>query len=378
MPDKHLHIIALDVPYPPNYGGVIDIFYKIRALHASGVRVHLHCFAYGRTTTPELEKLCYEIHLYPRNTGWKSAISWKPFIVISRRSPLLLQNLLKDDYPILFEGLHSCYLLHDKRLASRFKIYRESNIEHHYYFQLFKAERHLFKKLYFLAESWKLRLFQQQLSNADIMLMVSMDDMAYLSGKFPGKKIGYLPSFHKDDDVTTLPGKGTYALYHGNLEVAENVLAAEYLIRKVFQGLDENLVIAGLNPPERLARMIGSFPTIKLVTNPSDDDMYNLIRNAQINVLVTFQPTGLKLKLLNALFGGRFCLVNPQMAAGTELAALCEVATDAGMFKEKVSALMLAEFDESMILKRKEILMTYHSNSKNCEFLLNLLPLYNS
>jgi hypothetical protein len=295
MPDKHLHIIAFDVPYPPNYGGVIDIYYKIRALHAAGVKVHLHCFAYGRVTAPGWEKLCYEIHLYPRNTGWKSAISWKPYIVISRRSPLLLQNLLQDDYPILFEGLHSCFLLNDKQLASRFKIYRESNIEHHYYFQLFKAEHHLFKKLYFLAESWKLRLFQKQLNHADIMLMVSKDDKAYLSGKFPGKKIGYLPSFHKDDDVTILPGKGTYALYHGNLEVAENVLAAEYLIKNVFQELDETLVIAGLNPPERLVRMISRFPKIKLVTNPSDDDMYDLIRNAQINVLVTFQTTGLKL-----------------------------------------------------------------------------------
>ena len=143
MPDKHLHIIAFDVPYPPNYGGVIDIFYKIKALHARGVKIHLHCFVYGRESAQELEKLCYEVRFYTRNTGWKSAFSWKPFIVISRRSPLLIQNLLKDNYPILFEGLHSCYFLDDKRIAARFKIYRESNIEHHYYFQLFKAE-HLF------------------------------------------------------------------------------------------------------------------------------------------------------------------------------------------------------------------------------------------
>jgi hypothetical protein len=161
MPEQHLHIISFDVPWPANYGGVIDIFYKIRALHAAGVRVHLHCFQYGRGSSPELEKLCFELHFYPRKTGWKSALSWKPFIVISRRSPLLMQNLLKDNYPILFEGLHSCYYLDDDRIAGRFKIYRESNIEHHYYFHLFKAEHHLYKKLYFSSKAGNLVFFSK-------------------------------------------------------------------------------------------------------------------------------------------------------------------------------------------------------------------------
>ena len=30
--DHHLHIIAFNVPYPANYGGVIDVFYRIKAL----------------------------------------------------------------------------------------------------------------------------------------------------------------------------------------------------------------------------------------------------------------------------------------------------------------------------------------------------------
>jgi hypothetical protein len=378
MPEKHLHIIAFDIPYPPNYGGVIDIFYKIRALHTRGVKVHLHCFEYGRQSAQELEKLCSELHFYPRMTGWRSALSWKPFIVMSRHSPLLIQNLLKDNYPILFEGLHSCYYLDDKRLSGRFLIYRESNIEHHYYYHLFKAEHLPYKKLYFLIESWKLRLFQRKLKHASSMLMVSKEDKAYLQAKFPGKKVEYLPSFHKDDDLSVLPGKGTFAFYHGNLEVAENVLAAEYLVSKVFKGLNETLIIAGLNPPQRLIRMIRKFSNVQLVINPSDDAMYDLMRAAQVNVLVTFQTTGLKLKLLNALFCGRFCLVNPQMVAGTELAGLCETGTDAAELIEKLAGLMHRTFDESMIRKRKETLMQYHSNIKNCEFLLNLLPLYNS
>ena len=36
--DYHLHVIAFDVPYPANYGGVIDVFYRVKALSEAGVR----------------------------------------------------------------------------------------------------------------------------------------------------------------------------------------------------------------------------------------------------------------------------------------------------------------------------------------------------
>jgi len=41
---KHLHIISFDIPYPANYGGVIDVFYKLRALVSAGIKIHLHAF----------------------------------------------------------------------------------------------------------------------------------------------------------------------------------------------------------------------------------------------------------------------------------------------------------------------------------------------
>ena len=42
-----LHIISLDIPFPANYGGVIDIFYKLKSLSNLGVEIILHCFEYG-------------------------------------------------------------------------------------------------------------------------------------------------------------------------------------------------------------------------------------------------------------------------------------------------------------------------------------------
>ena len=147
MSELHLHIVSFDIPYPPNYGGVIDVFYKIKALHAAGVKVHLHCFEYHREPAKELDELCEVVHYYPRKTGVVAALSWKPYIVFGRRSDELLKTLCRDDFPILFEGLHSCYYLSHPSLKNRIKIYRESNIEHHYYFHLSKVEKNFFKKI---------------------------------------------------------------------------------------------------------------------------------------------------------------------------------------------------------------------------------------
>ena len=378
MSDKHIHIISFTIPYPPNYGGAIDVFYKIVALHSSGIKVHLHCFSYDRKPSPELEKYCYEVYYYPRKTGLLSALTWKPYIVYSRRSDCLLKNLLKDDHPIIFEGLHCCYYLSHPSLLNRVKIYRESNIEHLYYYHLSKAETNIRKKVYYILSSLKLRAFQRTLSYATLMLTVSKEDNEYLTKKFSDIPIEYLPSFHKDDEVKSLPGKGDFALYQGNLGVAENEKAAKYLIRNIFKESDIRLVIAGLNPSRSLKQLVNENSKITLVANPSEMEMAQLISTAQVNILVTFQPTGLKLKLLNALFNGRYCLVNQGMLFGTELSDLCEIGIDTEDLKQKIKSLMQTPFKEDQIEHRKDKLMYLHSNKENCIRLLNLLSLFST
>ena len=68
--NKTLHVVALNIPWPANYGGVIDIYYKVKALHECGVKIILHCFEYERPHAAELEAICEEVHYYRRRTGW--------------------------------------------------------------------------------------------------------------------------------------------------------------------------------------------------------------------------------------------------------------------------------------------------------------------
>ena len=116
---KHLHIISLNVPYPADYGGVYDLFYKLPALQHEGVKIHLHCFTKDRTEQSELNKYCEEVFYYQRNTGRTGLSSKLPYIVASRINKDLTQRLLKDNYPVLMEGVHCTAITNDKRFANR-------------------------------------------------------------------------------------------------------------------------------------------------------------------------------------------------------------------------------------------------------------------
>jgi hypothetical protein len=373
MPDQHLHIVSFDVPYPANYGGVIDVFYKLKVLKKKGVKIHLHCFEYGRHKAAILDQFCETVNYYPRKTGWKSNLSLQPYIVKSRISDRLIQNLLKDDFPILFEGLHTCYYLSDPRLKNRIKVYRESNIEHHYYMHLFRDEQSFFKRSFFLLEAFRLYLFQKRLRRADLMLVVSQSDTAYLQKRFPKNKVVYLPSFHPNDDFSIKPGSSDYVLYHGKLSVAENYNAAEYLVNEVFDGLDKKLVIAGMDPPEHLQKLCARHPNVTLIANPDDNTMFELIQNAQANLLITFQATGLKLKLLNTLFKGRFCIVNPAMVQGTGLQSLCAAGSSGKELQSLVKEVFSRQFDEQEVENRRKLLVENYNNATNAARLIDLV-----
>ncbi len=373
MDDLCLNVVSLNIPYPPNYGGIIDIYYKLKALRRQGVRLFLHCFEYERPQAPELEEICEKVYYYKRHTGLRANLSLLPYNVVSRKDPLLMERLLGNDYPILFEGLHCCYYLSDPRLAGRKKIYRECNIEHDYYRYLARSTYHPIHRLFYWIEAWRFYRYQEVVRHADLVLSVSRADQDYLRGLFPGKLIEFVPCFHESDEVKSREGASDFILYHGKLSVEENEKAALFLIREVFRKLPYTCIIAGMNPSRRLKWAAAPYPNIRVEANPDRLRMETLIREAQVNALITFQDTGLKLKLLNSLFGGRFVVVNPMMLAGSGLDPLCVVADKAPEMIEACTRLMKRPFDKEEIQRRKETLFPTFSNRAQAERLVRLI-----
>lgn len=371
--DKHLNIIAFNIPWPANYGGIIDVFYKMKALHRCGVKIILHCFEYERPHSPELEAMCEKVYYYKRHTGLCANITLLPYNVYSRKHPELIANLLKNDYPILFEGLHCCYYIDDPRLKNRKKIYREANIEHDYYRHLAEAESHPARKCFFRVEAWRFKRYQKVLAHADLIIAVSTTDAGYLQQQFPGKQIVFMPCFHTNDQITVEPGSSDFILYHGKLSVIENTQAALFLIRNVFCKLDCRCIIAGMNPPASLLKAAAPYPNIHIEANPDEERMNRLIHEAQIHVLITFQATGLKLKLLNSLFAGRHTVANQLMVAGSGLEKLCHIANTPDEMVHICHKLMRTDIDPETIDQRRNYLYPVYSNQYQGKHLNDLI-----
>jgi hypothetical protein len=101
--------------------------------------------------------------------------------------------------------------------------------------------------------------------------------------------------------------------------------------------------------------------------------MQDMIYKAHIHVLPSFNNTGIKLKLLNAFFNGRHCLVNQAGVEGSGLEAYCHIAGDAESFIEKIEALYKQPFAEQEIEQRQGLLQTMYNNEANAKKLMTFL-----
>lgn len=364
MTEKQIHIVAFDVPFPADYGGVIDIYYRIKALYELGYKVTLHCFDYGRGEQPHLSEITEKVYYYSRSKTIWNGFNKRPFIVASRRSKIVLNRLLEDDFPILFEGIHSTWFLENTSIQKRKTFVRTHNIEHDYYTALAKNVGFL-KSLYFRLEAYKLKRYESIVSKASKVLCIKESDADHMR-KFNSNTFvlpASLPELTKNEYVHT----ELFALFNGNLSVPENEASACWIIDNIWSK-NPNLIplkIAGKNPSEKLIKLANRY-AIALVVNPSKAEMDLLLSKARVHILVSEQSTGVKLKLLSALQTSGHVLVNDKMVDGTNLEEFCTVCKTSDEFKNQIIYLSENELDENKFLIRSNSILTNYSTKQNC------------
>ena len=247
MQDKSIHIISFDNPFPPVYGGVIDVFYKIKALHGLGYKIFLHCFvAKIPQDSPELSAITAKVYFYKSSINPLLFFSRLPYSVVSRNHKQLLHNLQVNDAPILYENLKTTFLIHEKKLENRRNILRLQNIEQDYFFGISKSEHSYLRKVSFYFEALKYKRYEKVIKKFNHVLAISNFEHNYISSKFNNST--YIPVFHGNAKVVDLDGFGKYAFYHGDLNTADNREVVRFLI-SVFKEIPDYklLIAAGVN-----------------------------------------------------------------------------------------------------------------------------------
>lgn len=371
MPERHLHIVSFDVPWPADYGGVIDVYHKIRHLRLQGWEITLHCYKRQRAESEMLEDLCQEVFYYNRNTSLVNHLKNTPFIVTSRNSDLLAMRLLETDSPVLLEGLHCCAALQILADSAKNVWVRTHNIEHDYYSGLAGSTQDPIKSVFFRSEARKLKKYERVLAAAHGIACISPDDTRHF--KTINANSHFIGPFHSHDTVSSTEGRGDFMLYHGALSVPENQAAVRWLLDEVMPNTANKLIVAGKSPPRWMVQHIQRLERVSLNANPDKLELDQLIRDAQVHLLPSTQATGVKLKLIHALFSGRHVVVNEQMVAGTGLEPFCRLAISGKDFAARADELMKKPFSATDYSERKALETSAYSNRLNAEKLSNLL-----
>lgn len=373
--EQVLHIVCFDPPWPADNGYAIDVMNRIRAFHKLGVQVRLHYFCSNNAPEhPELNFFCKTINTYKKKPFNDSFLMRIPFFVASRINKELIDNLNKDAYPVLLEGLHTTGILNEITKEPRKICIRLHNNYAAYYRGLAGCTSDPRKKIYYLFESVQAKKYTKTLPKKISYVCISECDRELMQ-QMGFTNAVHVPAFGDWQKVNSPTGVGNLCLFHGNLADAENEKAAMWLLCNVFNKVRVPFIIAGKNPSRRLQKAAALCQHTCLVSDPSTTELDDLIQKAHINILpfVNKNISGIRLKLLHALFLGRHCVVNPAMVSGTGLEAACHIGHNSGAIAGIVSELYTQPFVKEDIETRERILHEKYNNERNILKFTNLL-----
>lgn len=366
MQKKALHIVSFDNPFPPVYGGVIEVFFKLKPLHDLGIDIHFHCFVdHIPGSNFELEKVTASVHYYKNDKNPFYLLSKLPFSVRSRNSNQLVENIKKIPASILFEGLKPTHFVYKELLPDYRKILRLHNIEHDYFNGIAASETNIFKKWLFRSEALKFTRYESVIRHFDKTIALSKFENNYINDKF-GKSV-YIPVFHGNEKVLRLEGVGKYAIYHGDLRMSDNLRAVLMLINVFKKITDFELIIASNSNEKFIKNKIGKQTNVRYIPIQNFGHLQQLLKDAQINLIYSFQKSGTKLKLMNALYNSRFCIINDNIMDDENVTQLCEFANSETEITNKINALKNRSFMDYE--RRRDILETKLNDALNAEIL---------
>lgn len=363
MKNPRLHIISFDNPHPPVYGGTIDVFYKIKALHKLGYEIYLHCYVDKKSKADDvLMKHVKKVFFYKRNkkNGLK-LLSVFPFAVVSRFHKNIIENLKSVDAPILFEGLQTTYLLQEHDFSDRKLLLRLHNLEANYFLGQSRSETNLIKRGAYFSEFLKYSFYQKHIAKFNSALTLSVFENDYVQKYFGNGK--YIPVFHGNKHVAALYGHGKYAFYHGDLRLADNRRAVKFLVEVFSKIPDYPLLIASGVNASFVEKLIEKYPNISYSAIESQEHLTRMLHGAHINVMLSFQESGTKLKLVNALYRSRFCVINANMVDDPELRKLCTMAETETDFINAVNELKEKPYSDAEM--RQKVLDSVLNDMEN-------------
>ena len=358
--NKHIHIICPGIPHPSSTGDMADTYYQLAFLQQANYNIILHCFhdnADAGTDTMHLKDITAGIHIYERNEGHKGISMCYPYCISSRSNPRLLQNVLEQACPVLFQGMRSTFWLPDLASAGYKTFVRINGIASDLYQASTRCEKSLLKKLYAFNEARLIRKWEKRISALAVVITTTIGDQERFNGLYPASHTKCIAPFIPAPAIKSELGTGMYCLYYGDMSNPENERMVHWLSENIFSRIPVPLVVANTCPFTKTAE---SHPesNICTVSNPDEHALKELVQKAQVVLLPRSHDYGFDKRLMLALEKGRHCICNDLMVRDTGLEKLFVIANGCNEITRAITHYFSLPFTDLDIRERTHVLST--------------------
>ncbi len=373
MTNNHLHIVSHFNPRPFDYEGGGDLYWMTKALASAGINIYLHLYTDKEDVHVNLIEHCVEVFFYKRNIGHKGISIGIPYSVSSHADKSLIINLERDLYPILFEGIQSSFFLNQGYFNNRKTLVRLQCSQKIYFQELLEIIPRSFNKLRISIEGNQCGIYEMKIIKSNESNTISEITSDELAGSTNQIVNSIIPQFIGMPTPFSIEGQGSFCLFHGRLSEKATEHAALWLLNNVFNTLELPLVIAGENPSTQLEEAAHKHLHTCLVANPSEKEMVELIKKAQLNILPSFVSHGADNAILHSTMIGRHILTNKKGNTLEALDGIIHFAEEPSEYIKKIIELFEKPFKKEEIEMRESYLNSHFNDLKSAKALIKLL-----
>ncbi len=280
MGNSSLHIITPNVPNRYAYDGSADVYWKIIAFHKLGINCIVHIINRPSAIPEAIRAYSTQIFFYERSKGHASISFQAPIYVNRLFNKILLKKLLKDDFPILFDGIETTSYLKFSAISKRIHFIQlnspnEIPFKNSFIlkYSLLKRLESLTKSLFYIQHFKKVTRKAWIISNTALELKFKSSSMK----KYEKMLLFMGPPLSRNE-----LGKGNYCMIHGDFRDSLINAFTFWLLERVFQDMDIPFVVVGRNPSNQLEMAAHKKLHTCLVADPTEKELIELISKSQL------------------------------------------------------------------------------------------------
>ncbi len=385
-------LVAQEFPFPPNHGGRVDTWNRIKALKKHGAEIFFVTWVGvvkndfpSELEISEVKKYTNHLKIFKIRRDFKRALALlkSPSLIAARslnsseRESLLLELKIFNPQMILADGLYASEIGLWLKKALNLKLgIRSHNIEHFYMRGQFKLANNFNNKLSILLALLHLRRFEyKSLSSADYVFDISINDLNFWKNEGLTNGIWLGPTrMHTDNKLECSFSEEVDIAFFGNLNTPNNKEAIKWFLSKVLPIInsdDLKILVMGSNPSLDIKKMLKDYSNILLVENPIEPQFY--LEKVKVLINPVQFGSGVNIKSVDMLFQNCHVVSTSIGVQGlpSEISDIFEIADNEFDFADKILKCLSTPIDFSR-KDRKENLRKMFEES-NVKVILDVL-----